>query len=97
MSSLNQPKPSSLPKLLDHVRQVMRRKHYPYRTKQAYVDWIRRFILFHGKRHPQEMGLQETEAFLTHLAVKENVAAFTQNQALQGFPKTLGSFFRARQ
>jgi len=75
--------PSSTPKLLDRVRQVMRLKHYSYRTEQAYVDWIRRFILFHGKRHPQEMGAQEIEAFLTHLAVHENVAASTQNQALQ--------------
>jgi site-specific recombinase XerD len=75
--------PSSTPKLLDRVRQVMRFKHYSYRTEQAYVDWIRRFILFHGKRHPQEMGAQEIEAFLTHLAVHENVAASTQNQALQ--------------
>jgi hypothetical protein len=47
---------SSTPKLLDRVRQVMRLKHYSYRTEQAYVDWIRRFILFHHKRHPQEMG-----------------------------------------
>jgi len=61
---------------------VLRRKHYSYRTEQAYVDWLRRFIL-HGKRHPQEMGAQEIEAFLTHLAVHENVAASTQNQALQ--------------
>jgi integron integrase len=61
----------------------MRLKHYSYRTEQAYVDWIRRFILFHHKRHPQEMGAQEIEAFLTHLAVHENVAASTQNQALQ--------------
>jgi integron integrase len=74
---------SSTPKLLDRVRQVMRLKHYSYRTEQAYVDWIRRFILFHHKRHPQEMGAQEIEAFLTHLAVHENVAASTQNQALQ--------------
>jgi integron integrase len=61
----------------------MRLKHYSYRTEQAYMDWIRRFILFHHKRHPQEMGAQEIEAFLTHLAVHENVAASTQNQALQ--------------
>jgi len=61
----------------------MRLKHYSYRTEQSYVDWIRRFILFHGKRHPREMGAPELEAFLTHLAVHENVAASTQNQALQ--------------
>lgn len=76
----NPPPPS--PRLLDQVREVMRLKHYSYRTEQAYVDWIRRFILFHGKRHPQEMGAPEIEAFLTHLAVHENVAASTQNQAL---------------
>jgi integron integrase len=60
----------------------MRVKHYSIRTEQAYVDWIRRFILFHGKRHPDTMGEQEIAAFLTHLAVNRNVAASTQNQAL---------------
>ena len=68
-------------KLLDQVRDVMRLKHYSYRTEQSYVDWIRRYILFHNKRHPREMGSSEIEAFLTHLAVKERVAASTQNQA----------------
>ena len=61
----------------------MRLKHYSYRTEQVYVGWIRRFILFHGKRHPRQMGIPEIEAFLTHLAVHENVAVSTQNQALQ--------------
>ncbi len=69
-------------KLLDVVREVIRRKHYSIRTEEAYVNWIRRFILFHNKRHPKEMGAQEVEAFLTHLAVEEHVAASTQNQAL---------------
>jgi integron integrase len=69
-------------KLLDQVHDVMRVKHYSIRTEQAYVDWIKRYILFHGKRHPQEMGVPEIEAFLTHLAVEQNVAASTQNQAL---------------
>jgi integron integrase len=68
-------------KLLDQVRDVMRLKHYSHRTEQSYVDWIRRYILFHNKRHPREMGSSEIEAFLTHLAVKERVAASTQNQA----------------
>ena len=68
-------------KLLDQVRDVIRLKHYSYRTEQAYVDWITRYILFHGKRHPQEMGAAEVQAFLTHLAVEKNVAASTQNQA----------------
>ena len=71
------------PKLLERVRQVIRRKGYSYRTEQAYVQWIRRFILFHGKRHPASMGSAEIEAFLTHLAVERHVAPSTQNQALQ--------------
>jgi hypothetical protein len=57
-------------------------KHYSYRTEETYVQWIRRYILFHDKRHPNEMGVSEIEAFLTHLAVQQNVAAATQNQAL---------------
>jgi site-specific recombinase XerD len=69
-------------KLLDQVRDVLRLKHYAYRTEQTYVDWIRRFILFHHKHHPKDMGAPEIEAFLTHLAVQERVAASTQNQAL---------------
>jgi integron integrase len=69
-------------KLLDQVRDTLRLKHYSIRTENSYVDWIRRYILFHNKRHPREMGAPEVQAFLTHLAVKENVAASTQNQAL---------------
>lgn len=69
------------PKLLDQVRAVIRTLHYSIRTEQAYVDWIRRFILFHKKRHPAEMGKEEIEAFLTHLAVDGNVSASTQSQA----------------
>ena len=69
-------------KLLDQVRDTLRLKHYSYRTEQAYVGWITRYVLFHHKRHPAEMGAPEVEAFLTHLAVRENVAASTQNQAL---------------
>lgn len=57
-------------------------KHYSIRTENSYVDWIRRYILFHRKRHPGDMGAPEIEAFLTHLAVNENVAASTQHQAL---------------
>jgi site-specific recombinase XerD len=70
------------PKLLDQVRDVIRRKHFSIRTEQAYVDWIRRFILFHNKRHPAEMAEQELTEFLTHLAREAQVAASTQNQAL---------------
>lgn len=66
-------------KLLDQVRDVLRLKHYAIRTEEAYTDWIRRFILFHNKRHPREMGAAEITAFLTHLAVEQNVAASTQN------------------
>jgi len=69
-------------KLLERARRVLRLKHYAYRTEQRYLAWIRRFILFHSKRHPIHMGQAEIEAFLTHLAVKEKVAASTQNQAL---------------
>lgn len=70
------------PRLLDLVRSRIRVKHYSIRTETAYVDWIKRFILFHRKRHPLEMGAPEVEAFLTSLAVDRNVAASTQNQAL---------------
>lgn len=70
------------PKLLDQVRDRLRAKHYSIRTEEAYLYWIRRFIHFHGLRHPQELRVPEIEAFLTHLAVQENVAASTQNQAL---------------
>jgi integrase len=68
-------------KLLDQVRDVIRLKHYSIRTEQAYVNWIRRYIFFHNKRHPKEMGSREIEDFLTHLAVNERVSASTQNQA----------------
>jgi integron integrase len=69
------------PKLLDRVRQACRVRHYSLRTEDAYVDWVRRFILFHHKRHPLEMGAAQINAFLTHLAVDGHVAASTQNQA----------------
>lgn len=71
-------------KLLDRMRRVIRSKHYSLRTEQAYVQWARRFILFHDRRHPREMGKAEVEAFLTFLAVDRHVAAATQNQALNG-------------
>lgn len=70
------------PRLLDQVRARLRVKHYSVRTEQAYVGWIRRFILTNGKRHPREMGGPEVETFLTRLATERNVAAGTQNQAL---------------
>ena len=68
-------------KLLDRARYRIRLKGYSIRTEQSYVSWIRRFILFHNKRHPQDMGKDEIEAFLTHLAVNRHVAPSTQNQA----------------
>nr|WP_320134174.1 integron integrase [uncultured Holophaga sp.] len=69
------------PRLLDRLRECLRVRHYSLRTEQAYVDWARRFILFHGKRHPCEMGAEEVMAFLTHLATERRVSASTQNQA----------------
>jgi len=68
-------------KLLDQVRDAVRVRHLSCRTEQAYVDWIRKFILFHSKRHPNEMDETYVSEFLTYLAVKKKVAASTQNQA----------------
>lgn len=70
------------PRLLDRVRLEIRFRHYSYRTEQQYVGWIRRFILFHDKRHPLGMGEPEVTSFLSHLASDRNVAAATQAQAL---------------
>ena len=67
--------------ILDSVRSALRVKHYSIRTERAYVGWIRRFILFHGKRHPEEMGEREVVEFLSYLAVSGKVAPGTQNQA----------------
>jgi integron integrase len=72
---------SEEPKLLVRLRNKIRLKHYSIRTEQAYVDWVRRYVRFHGLRHPGEMGAHEVETFLTHLAVQGRVAASTQNQA----------------
>jgi integron integrase len=70
------------PRLLDSVRQLLRRRHYSLRTEHSYLNWIRRFILFHNKQHPRTLGPMHIEAFLNHLAVDLDVAAATQNQAL---------------
>lgn len=70
------------PRLLDRVREALRVRHYSLRTEEAYLQWIRRCILFHAKRHPSEMGEAEVSAFLSHLAVARKVSASTQNQAL---------------
>jgi site-specific recombinase XerD len=69
-------------KLLDRVRFVIRTKHFSIRTEEAYVKWIRRYILFHQKQHPSLLGKAHVEAYLTHLAVKRLISASTQNQAL---------------
>ncbi len=69
-------------KLLDQVVDALRVKHYSYRTEQTYVDWIRRYILFHNKRHPRDMGETEVQAFITYLATERNLSASSQNQAL---------------
>jgi integron integrase len=76
------PRADTAPRLLDRVREVIRIKHYSIRTEQAYLHWIRRYILFHGKRHPQELGATEVSAFLSDLAIQGKVSASTQNQAL---------------
>jgi len=73
--------PNQEPKLLDQVRGKIRLKHYSIRTEQAYTDWIKRFILHFGKKHPRDMGAAEVEQFLTYLAVNGRVSASTQNQA----------------
>ena len=64
------------------MREVLRLKHLSYRTEEAYISWARRFIMFHGKRHPKDMGAGEIRAFLSYLATHEHVAASTQNSAL---------------
>jgi hypothetical protein len=71
-----------MPKLLEVVRNVLRTRHYSYRTEETYIAWIKQYIIFHNKRHPAEMGAPEVTTFLTHLAVNRHVAASTQNQAL---------------
>ena len=73
---------STAPRLLDLVRDRLRLKHYSLRTEQAYVGWIKRYIIHHGRRHPKDMGKREVEAFLTSLAVERDVSAATQGQAL---------------
>ena len=76
----NNPKNSK--KLMDQVSDALRTKHYSYRTEQTYKDWIKRYILFHNKRHPKEMGENEIRAFIIHLTRERKVAASTSNQAL---------------
>lgn len=71
-------------KLLDQLRDALRAKHYSYRTEQTYLDWCKRFILYHKKRHPAQMGAPQIQAFITHLAIDRNVAASTHTVLASG-------------
>lgn len=79
-SSLSRPTEANKPKFLDQIRQLMRLRHYSRRTEEAYIGWIRRYIVFHGKRHPRDLGESDIAKFLSSLAVEGRVAASTQNQ-----------------
>lgn len=81
MQNVTEPSPKGK-KLLEQVSDAIRAKHYSLRTEKTYLDWIRRYILFHDKRHPREMGVPEVQQFIVHLATQGNVSASTQNQAL---------------
>ena len=76
--------PARPPRLLDQMSHALRSRHYSPKTEKAYTHWVKRFIHFHDRRHPAEMGEVEINAYLTHLAVEEKVSASTQNQALAG-------------
>ena len=78
-NNTSDPKPK---KLLEQVHEALRTKHYSYRTEQTYIDWIKRYILFHQKQHPKDLGVEEIRAFIAHLATDRKVATSTQNQAL---------------
>ncbi len=82
LKSRNNHRHSGKPKLFDQLRNVIRCKHYSIRTEQSYTDWVKRYIIFHGRQHPEKLNEKHVSEFLTHLAVKNNVAASTQNQAL---------------
>ena len=87
--------PSLGPRLMEEVRRRIRLKHYSLRTEQAYVGWIRRFILANGKRHPRHLGAAEVEAFLSALATDGDVAAGTQNRrSCSCIARCCGSIFR---
>ena len=79
-------------KLLDQVSEVMRFKHYSIRTETTYREWVKRYIFFHGKRHPREMGAMEVSRFLSDLAVTRHVAAATQNQAFNAYEEDQPNF-----
>ena len=84
----------SQPRLLDQMREVLRLKHLSYRTEEAYISWVRRFILFHDKCHPQDMGAAEIRAFLSSLATHEHVAASTQHSVLNALLFLYRSVFK---
>jgi len=73
---------TSKPKLMDQIKAAIRTKHYSLKTEKSYMQWVRRYIYFHNKRHPNEMGALEVQRFLSYLAVAQRVSASTQNQAL---------------
>ena len=76
------------PKLADRIREVIRLKHYSLRTEKSYLSWIKRYMLYHHMRHPREMGIEEIESFLSHLAIDRKVSSSTQNQALKSIQKS---------
>jgi len=78
--------PAGKPKLLEQARRLLRLRHYSLRTEEAYLAWMKRFILFHGKRHPRELDERDISAFLSGLAVEGKVAASTQNQHVKASP-----------
>ncbi|RPH60506.1 MAG: integron integrase [Chloroflexi bacterium] len=82
MTTPNTPQQPQGKKLLDQMSDTLRAQHYSLRTEKTYLEWVRRYILFHNKRHPRDMGNPEVEAYITHLATQRKVAASTQNQAL---------------
>jgi len=79
---VNNPSDPKPKKLLEQVQEALRTKHYSYRTEQTYIDWIKRYIIFHKKQHPKDLGVEEIRAFIAHLATDRKVATSTQNQAL---------------
>jgi integron integrase len=78
-NNTSDPKPK---KLLEQVQEALRTKHYSYRTEQTYIDWIKRYIIFHKKQHPKDLGVEQIRAFIAYLATERKVATSTQNQAL---------------
>ncbi len=84
-------------KLLDQVRDKIRFEHYSIKTEQSYIGWIKRYIIFHNKRHPQKMGKDEIEQFLTWLAIKQKVSPTTQKQAFSAFLFLYREIFKMEQ